>query len=90
MSLPTNDPTLAVVVDRLQRLSDDFEKDRHERKAEMRALEDSFHVKLDEVYAEQKKVGTILNKAKGGYLVLLGLGGLVAWIAGLFEKLFKW
>ena len=79
------DPVQAVILERLENLRKSFEK---------------FEVKVDEKFAaadkkieavqkEQADVKSFFTTAKGGYIVLVGLGAMLMWALGAWDKLAK-
>jgi fructoselysine-6-P-deglycase FrlB-like protein len=83
--LPTKDPTVAVLIERMARLSEDFATFREDAKAENAALRKEIGALKAEV-AEQSKFFT---KASGGFWVIVTIGGFTAWGLGIFEKIWK-
>lgn len=70
-----DDPTVAVLLDRFTR----FEKDAVERL-------DKLHGRLSKI---EETHSMIANRAKGGYLVLLGLGTAASYFMGAFDHILK-
>lgn len=88
-NLTTDDPALAIVIDRLERLSSDFKEHRVEVNSQMASLKKEVEMKFDALQQPVSKMTSIMNKAQGGYLVILGLGALLSYAVGLWDKLLK-
>lgn len=87
--IKSDDAVLAVILERLERLSDDFKElktDVSEEIAKARTEAKADSKSLGEKVDSQQAV---LNKAKGGWLVLTGLGLLLTYTFGVWEKGFK-
>lgn len=86
MSVPNvDDPVLAVVLERLDRMKEDFANLRQEVKEEISSVRKD----VSAIKEDQASVKTVLTKASGGYLVILGLGGLVTYALGFWDKVAK-
>lgn len=75
-----DDPVLAIILERLDVLKDNLFEHRRESKeerektaAKLAALEHQITKKIEPMTAA-------LNKAGGGYIVLIGLAGVIAWV----------
>ncbi|SER29761.1 hypothetical protein SAMN05216548_114142 [Faunimonas pinastri] len=95
-SLETKDPTLAVVIERLSRLSDDFAEHRRETKQEMSQHRKESMKEIEGLREEIQSIGsgigavnTLVNKARGGWFVIIAVGGLLTWGLGILDKVFK-
>lgn len=88
-SLKSEDPTVAVLIDRLSSLTDEIKEMRAERKDELVDLRCELKADIAAVKADQLKVNDIISKARGGYLVLVGLGGFLLWLLGFWDKILK-
>lgn len=80
-----DDPVLAVILDRLARISQDFSDHRASIKEEISDL----HSEISEVRKDQAQVNAVMQKAQGGYLVILGLGAMVSCVVGFWSQLAK-
>lgn len=69
------DPTVAVLLDRFTR----FEKDAVSRL-------DALHRRLETIEGTHSMIA---NRAKGGYMVILGLGTVASYFMGAFEHIIK-
>lgn len=79
------DPILAVVLDRLNRLQKDLREHRDEVRNELAEVRKTQAEHRDEV----AKVTKLVDKANGGWLVLVGLGALLLTLLGFWERLAK-
>jgi hypothetical protein len=80
-----SDPTVAVILERLATLSGDLKDHRDEIKADFVSMNERIGG-IEETQANQAKM---LNRAQGGYMVLLGIGSLAAFVVGFYEKIAK-
>jgi len=99
-TLQTKDPTLAVVIERLNNLNDkldDIRKEtreglssqRAEFKEEIATAKKEFAAEISEMRSAIRPVTELLTRAKGGYMVVLGLGALLAYMSGVWDKVAK-
>lgn len=95
-SLKVDDPHLAVVLERIDGLKTAFSEHKSAVKEEFDQLRKERADEFEKVRKEQvelaKKIEPFANavtKAQGGWLVLLGLGSLLAWSLGLYDKALK-
>lgn len=85
-----NDPVLAVVVDRFNRMEQST-NDRLERLEN--TLKDRFEaqdVRMSNIEEFQTGQNAFMNKWKGGMMVLAGLGSVASYFMGAFEWLAKY
>jgi hypothetical protein len=79
------DPVQAVILERLDNLRKSFEK--LETKVDDRFAKTD--AKIEAVQKEQADVKSFFTTAKGGYIVLVGLGAMLMWALGAWDKLAK-
>jgi hypothetical protein len=83
--LETKDPTIAVLIERMTRLGEDFASYRAEMKEENAELRKEITSLKNEVSSQSK----FFTQAQGGFWLLITVGGLLAWALGVFEKIWK-
>lgn len=99
LPLPS-DPVVAILLDRLDRLSKDLSDHRRESKEDRKGTEARLHSlesKTEErmnslefkLNQKLEPVTAAFNRAAGGYLAIVGLAGIIAWASGLWEHLTK-
>lgn len=93
MSLETKDPTVAVVIERLARLTDDFAEFReeikeslHETKSEMKADIEAVRADLKTTQESVGGLNLILSNGRFLWVALSFLGGGLLWTIGSWEK----
>lgn len=85
--MPPDDQTatLAVLVDRVERIQKDFAEQRELNSKEFEAFrKDMADLKTANVLVTNK-----LAKAEGGYMILLGFGSLVAAVVTVWDKIWS-
>jgi hypothetical protein len=105
--LSVEDPTLAVLLERMTRLQQDVTAGNEIQRADMQRLRtdlrtemkvgfDRSEDQINHVQAEiedvKKNVSTLyqfVSHAKGGYIVLIALGGIMMWLFGVWDKIIK-
>jgi len=90
------DPTIAVVIDRLDRFETFRHQERQEDREELRQMFQALReerrsdaMRLDKIETSVTDVQTTISRARGGFMVLVALGGIATWITGLFPKLWN-
>lgn len=83
MPAESQDATLAVVVDRLDRMQRDLVEHRDKTDKNFEKLESD----LAGLTKSQAETTTKIAKAEGGYMILLGLGSVLVAIVTLWDKL---
>jgi hypothetical protein len=76
---------MAVTIERLHVLSKEMSQ-------QLMRRDEQFDELKQEIITLKKHVdnnGAMLNRAKGGYMVILGLGALLSWATDLWQKIFK-
>lgn len=95
LNTPT-DPTLAVVVERLDQLKAQRAEDRSEHTARFDRMEakldkneQAVTERLEKTEAAVEQLNGFMNRATGGMIFLASLGALVAWIADIPGKIWS-
>lgn len=95
-SLQSQDPTVAVLIERLNRHMADFEEFRKENREELRDLRQEMKADVAAVRAEvtttKNSVGgieEILKKGKFLWIVVASVGAAGLWALGLVEKVLR-
>jgi len=90
------DPVLAVLLDRFDRMSKDFAGLRAEVKEDINGLRaevkqdiSDLRTEVAAVKSSQTKFDTLITKAQGGWLVVAGLGAMLTYVVGLWDKVAK-
>jgi len=91
-----DDPLMAVVIERLEALKKGFDDHRSVMKADVADLRKemkddigSLRNEVAGVKEEQAAVRSFFTTAKGGYIVLVGLGAMLMWALGAWDKVAK-
>lgn len=98
MSLETNDPTVAVVIERVDRLREDLAADRvetHRQISDLRKLIEAGHDRMsqthgeitDRVDAHEKSIDAFHTSIRTLQGLAVLLAGLVSWASGFVEKI---
>jgi hypothetical protein len=86
---PVKDPNLAAVIVRLERLSDDFGEHRREIRQEMAEAHEETRDSLKKINDRLEPIEQTMTKAKGGWMVILGIGSLVSLALSVWELIVK-
>ncbi len=76
---------MAVTIERLHVLNKEIS-------LQLKQRDEHFNELKREIFTLKQHVdrnGAMLNRAKGGYMVILGLGALLSWVTDLWHKIFK-
>jgi hypothetical protein len=95
-NLQTNDPALAVVIERLLNLSRLVEDSRTESRTQINALRVELKEDASKIGDDLKEVQIFIKDmrykftiAKGSYMVVAAITVFAAWAFGILEKLYK-